>query len=192
MLFTHDDTHKTLRRKISRRGALGLLPLVSLALLAGCGGGGGGGGNGNPGPGTTTTTGAGTGTQTPLTVSVATSTGLTASITEASSTVSVGGTLVYTLTLTNNTPNAILAPYAGSTPAPSVGVKVIGPNGVVSFQPLPGGPPLSSISLAPGQAISTTQEASGFTTAGTYTATATFSDGTSAPPVAGPLTVTAR
>ena len=175
-----------------------LLGLFGFALLAGCGGGGGGS-NGNSGTTTTgtgtTTTGTGTNTGTPpnLTSSVTTSTGLTASITEAGSTVSVNGTLVYTLTLTNNTPAAILTPYSGTTPpTPSAVVKVIGPNGAVSFQPVPGGPPLDNELLEPGQSISATQTATGFTAAGAYTATATFSDGTSNPPVAGPVTVTAQ
>lgn len=175
-----------------------LLGLLSFSLLAGCGGGGGGGSNGNSGTGTTTTTGTastGTNTGTPsaLTASVTTSTGLTASITEASSTVAVGGTLVYTLTLTNNTPAAILVSYSGTTPpSPSVAVKVIAPNGAVATPPVPGGPPLNTELLGSGQSISTTQSATGFTTAGAYTATATFSDGTAAPPVAGPVTVTAQ
>ena len=182
----HDSNTKTL--------SVCLLGLLILPLLAGCGGGGGS--NGNPGGGGTTTTGStgtNTGTQSNLTSSVTTSTGLTASITEASSTVSVGGTLVYTLTLMNNTASALQVPYTGTTlPIPSVAVKVLGPNGLASSQPLPGGPPLNSESLAPGQSISTTQTATGFTTAGTYTATATFSDGTAAPPTAGPVTVTAQ
>ena len=188
MLFMHDDTYKTPTLKTLRWGALSLLPLLSLALLAGCGGGGGG--NGNPGPGTTT--GTGTGTQTPLTVTKMTTTNLTASISEPSTTVSVGGTVTYTLTLTNNTASAI-AVHATSTPTkPSAVVTVTGPTGAPTFQALPGEPPLINGSLAPGASISTTQTATGFTAAGTYSATAVFSDDTTLAAAVGPLTVTAQ
>ena len=180
-----------------------LLGLLTLSLLAGCGGGGGG--NGNSGGGTTTTgttsgtstgtssTGTNTGGTTPLTTSAVTATGLTATLTEASSTVGVNGTLVYTLTLTNTTANAVPV-HATAIPVttPAAGLIVTGPSGAISFEPIPGAAPVYNGTLAAGQAISLTETANGFTTAGTYSAVATFSDDTTAAKSVGPLTVTAQ
>ncbi len=199
MRFLHDHHNQ------ARFGTC-LLGLLTLSLLAGCGGGGGG--NGNSGGGSNTNT-AGTntaGTSTAgtnsagtnsggqsLTVTANTATNLTASITEASSTVSVGGTLVYTLTLTNNTASAIpvnAISFPVTTPAASL--KVIGPTGNVSFAPVPYPAPVYNSSLAPGQTISLTQTANGFTTAGTYSAVATFGDDVAGAKSVGPLLVTAQ
>lgn len=169
----------------ARLGAC-LLGLLTLPLLAGCGGGGS---NGNSGGGTTT--GTNSGGQTPQSLSAATASGLTATISEPSNTVSVGSTVTYTLTLTNTTAKAISV-HATSTPnAPSAEVSVTGPNGV-SYLPLPGEPPFANGSLAPGQSISTTKTANGFTAAGTYSATAVFGDDVVAAKSVGPLIVTAQ
>ena len=196
MRFLHDHHWKE-NWKETRR-SLCLLGLLTLPLLAGCGGGGGGG-NGNSGGGTTTTGTGGTGgtntgpIQSPLTVSTITATGLTASLTESNSTVAVGGTLTYTLTLTNNTAAAISVHATGALPtAPSAVITVRNAAGAVTFQPVPGAPPIYNGSLAPGQTLTTTQAASGFAAAGTYTATATFSDDTTAAATVGPLTVMAQ
>ena len=195
MRFLHDHNLKD-HWKDARLGAC-LLGLLALPLLAGCGGGGGGG-NGNSGGGTPGTT-AGTGgtnngpVQPTLTVSTTTATGLTASLTESSGTVAVGGSLTYTLTLTNNTAAAVAIHATGSPPTtPSAVLTVKNAAGAVTFQPVPGPPPIYNGSLAPGQSISTTQVATGFAAAGVYTATATFSDDTSAAVNVGPLTVTAQ
>lgn len=172
-----------------------LLGLLTVSLLAGCGGGGGG--NGNSGGGTTTGTTSSTGTNTggtaPLTVSGVTATGLTATLTEASRTVSVNGTLVYTLTLTNTT--AVPVPvHATAIPVttPSAGLIVTGPSGAITFEPIPGAAPVYNGTLAAGQSISLTETADGFTSAGTYSAVATFSDDTTAAKSLSPLTVTAQ
>ena len=53
-------------------------------------------------------------------------------------------------------------------------------------------PGIDNGSLAAGQSISTTQTANGFTTAGTYSATATFGDDVTANKSVGPLLVTAQ
>ncbi len=191
MLFVHDNTPESLRRKTKRWGALGLLPLVSLALLAGCGGGGGGG-NGNPGPGTTTT-GTNTGTQTPLIVTKTTATGLTASLSESSGTVSVGGTVVYTLTLTNNTASPIPIRATTDPPtSPAAGLTVRNASGATTFQPLPGPPQIINSSLGAGKSISTTITANGFTAAGVYGATAVFGDDPTADATLPVLIVTAQ
>ena len=189
MRFLHDYNLKDSRLKRAHL-TLCLLGLLAVTLLAGCGGGGGG--NGNPG-GTTGTNTSGVGPVQPaLSVTATTKTGLTATLSEASSTVGVGGSLVYTLTLTNNTTAAIPV-HATSTPTkPAASVKVLGPTGAASFDPLPGEPPFVNGSLAAGQSISTTQTATGFATAGVYSATATFGDDTTAPTSVGPLTVTAQ
>ena len=42
--------------------------------------------------------------------------------------------------------------------------------------PVPGPPPLDTLSLAPGQTLTSTQAISGYAVHGTYTATATFTD----------------
>ncbi len=161
-----------------------LLGLLTLPLLAGCGGGGGGG----------STSSAPTPTPAPTAQSVTatTATGLTATISEPSSTVAVGSAVTYTLTLTNNTANPVPV-HATSTPsAPSANVTVTGPTGAITFQPLPGEPPLANGSLAAGQSISTTKTATGFTAAGTYSAVAAFSDDVTASKSVGPLLVTAQ
>ncbi len=193
------------RFREARFGAC-LLGLLTFSLLAGCGGGGGGS-NGNSGTGTTTgsgtaagggavttgssSTGTNTGTQNPLSTSVTTATGLTATLTEASSTVPVNGTLVYTLTLTNSTATAIPV-HSNGTNTPAAGLVVRGPSGAITFEPVPGPAPVLNGTLAAGQSLTLTITASGFTAAGNYSATATFSDDTTAAAAAGPLTVTAQ
>ena len=196
MRFLHNTSNKATYKKIG--GGVSLLALLAVPLVAGCGGGGGG--NGNTGGGTTGTTNTGTtnsgtnsGTQNPLSVSGMTNSNLTATISEPSATVGVGGTVTYTLTLTNATGAAILIRSTGPSLVPSAVVNVTGPSGASSYQQLPGSPPLANGSLAPGQSISTTTTANGFTTAGTYSATATFGDDTSGiPKSVGPLTVTVQ
>ena len=188
MRFLHNTYKKA-------SGGVCLLGLMLVPLLAGCGGGGGG--NGNTGGGTTgttnsggTTNGTNTGVQNPLSVSGVTLTGLTATLSEPVSTISVGGAVTYTLTLTNTTGVAILVRSTSTPSAPSAVVTVTGPTGGTSYQPIPGEPPLANGSLAPGQTISTTKTATGFTSAGTYSATATFGDDTSGTPKnVGPLIV---
>lgn len=163
-----------------------LLGLLTITLLAGCGGGGGGGSS-SPTPTPTPTP-----IPTALTVTGTTATGLTASLTEASSTVSVNGTLVYTLTLTNTTSTALPVRATGDN-TPSALVTVTNPAGSISFQPVPGPPPIQNGSLAPGQSFTKTVTATGFAAAGVYSASATFGDDpTGAVKSVGPLTVTAK
>ena len=157
---------------IKVRAGVCLLGLLALPLLAGCGGGGGGGSS-SPTP---TPTPIPTPTPT-LSASVKTKTGLTATLAENSSTVSVGGTVTYTLTLTNATAAAIPINANSPTPTtPAVGLVVRNASGTPTFSPLPAAPNVFPESLAPGQSLTTTITASGFSAAGTYTATATFGD----------------
>ncbi len=172
-----------------------LLGLLALPLLAGCGGGGGGSSSPTPIPVPTPTP-----TPTPVPVpppttslskSVITPTGLTATLAENSSTVGVNGTVTYTLTLTNSNATAVPV-HSNGTNTPAAGLVVRNAGGAVTFEPVPGPAPVLNASLAPGQSLTTTVTASGFTTAGTYLATATFSDDTTAAASVGPLTVTAQ
>ncbi len=198
MRFLQDHNYREARFGVC------LLGLLTLSLLAGCGGGGGGS-NGNPTTGAPTTgttntgsntvgtsTGTNTGGTTPLSVSGVTATGLTATLTEASATVGVGGNLVYTLTLTNSTGAALPVRATGDN-TPSALLTVTNPAGSISFQPIPGSPPLVNGSLAPGQSFTKTVSATGFTSAGVYSASATFGDDpTGAVKSVGPLTVTVQ
>ena len=179
------------------------LGTLLLPLLAGCGGGGGG--NGNTGGGTTGTTGTtgntgttgttgttgntgnnngGNGSQS---VSVTEPNGLTASISENSSTVSVGGSITYTLTLTNNTGAAILTNAYSSQSLPA-NFRVVNQSGTIVFNPIPYTPQINTISVASGQSLTASQVVSSFAASGTYTATAAFADTLSNISV-GPLTV---
>lgn len=181
------------------RVAACLLGLLALPLLAGCGGGGGGGSSSptpiptpNPPPVTVPTPPPTTSTST----SVITKTGLTATLAENSSTVSVGGTVTYTLTLTNATPAAIPIHTAAVPPAvpttPAAGLIVKNASGTITFFPVPGAPPLINGMLNPGQSLTETITANGFSAAGTYSATATFGDDVTLPATVGPLAVTAQ
>lgn len=162
-----------------------LVGAAALPLLAGCGGGGGS--NGNTGTGTTgtgtNTTGTSTlGTNGPppaiTSVSIVEPNGLTASLSENTSSISVGGSVIYTLTLTNTTAAAVAIHYSSATPtSPPAGLVVRDPSGIQVPGSVPGPPPLDNTTLAPGQTFTSTQTVSGYTVSGTYTATATFTDG---------------
>ncbi len=171
---------QSLRRIIT----LCLLGASAFPLLTGCGGGGGGD-NGNPGGGGTTGTGAtgttGTGTTGPTpsvtSVSIVEPDGLTASLSENTNTISVGGSVTYTLTLTNATSAAVSIHYSSAAPnQPPAGFIVRDPSGSQLPPPVPGTPPFEMLSLAPGQTLASAQTVSGYTVHGTYTATATFND----------------
>jgi len=157
-------------------------PVAAALLLAGCGGGGGtsdGGSGGGPGPGS------------PLSVSVLEANGLTATLAEDKSTVAVGGTVTYTVTLANKTAAPVsINISADALTLPPASLTVRNSGGSPVYQPLPGSPPLSSLSLAPGQSLVSTQAVAAYSPAGTYSASATFFD--SAITTAGPLTVTAQ
>ena len=209
MRFLHDDLLSG-----TRRGWC-VLGLLALPLLAGCGGGGGG--NGNSGVTTAGTSSTGTsstgtsstgtsstgtsstgtnngGTPTPVTITVMTATGLTASLTESNNTVPVGGSLTYTLTLTNNTAAPIPIRALSMTPTtPAATLVVKNSAGINTFEPNPPpAPPVYNESLAAGQSLTTTVGANGFTAAGVYNATATFSDDTTTAATVGPLAVMAQ
>ena len=164
---------ESLRRIIT----LCLLGAGALPLLAGCGGGGGS--NGNSGTGTTGTTGTGTGGGGgPTSVSVVEPNGLTASLSENTNTIAVGGSVSYTLTLNNTTAGAVSIHYSAANPGvPPAGLVVRDAAGNVVFTPVPGPPSFDTLSLAPGNILASTQTVTGYTTHGTYTATASFNDG---------------
>ncbi len=152
----------------------------------------------------------------PRSVSSTLSNGLTATLTEDRSTVSVGGTVTYTATLTNNTAQPIAyQPVLSGTNSFSVPASLVvkDPSGQVVY---PVGPIAAfvgvgaSVTLAPGQsnsgnlAVSTQHDpaatvSQGYSAAGTYTASADFEFGAVTPPAApsgtstvGPLSVTAQ
>ena len=149
---------------------------------------------------------------TPRSVSSTLSNGLTATLTEDRSTVSVGGTVSYTVTLANNTAQPIsYQPIYGGYSAPPIPAALIVSNPASqTVYPLGATPALGYVGqpviLAPGQSLTETQTvttntnngltiAGGYSTPGQYTAS-TFlsfssatqqSDGT-----VGPLTVTVQ
>lgn len=171
-----------------------LLGVLSLSLLAGCGGGGGGNGNGNS-PSTTTgttTTGSNNG---PVTnsVSATTANGLVATLSQPSRIVGIGGTVVYTLTISNPTGAAasIQSTTQSAPTAPAATLVVRDAAGNKVYEPIPGTPALFVTTLAPGQTLSTTVSVSTYGTRGAYTATANFAETIPATAV-GPLTVTAQ
>ncbi len=178
------------------RRAASLLGLVSVALLAGCGGGGG---NGNSSPtvvapittgvGGVTTGNGGTIGGTPASVSATEANGLTATLSENTTTVVVGGTVTYTLTLTNNT-GAVVTVNAVTSTQIFTALSIRNASGALVYIPVPGSPPLQTVLIAPGQTLTTTQAVSAFSSAGTYSATGVFDDST--PTSVGPLTVTAQ
>ena len=170
-------------------------------ILAGCGGGGG---NGNIDNGTTSTeastgtTGSTTGSTGNgetgggvLSVSVMEANGLTATLAEDKNAASVGGTVTYTLTLSNKTAASVPVNYNASLPSqPSASLIVRDGSGNTVFQPVPGSPPLDTLALLPGQSLSKTLTVTAFAASGTYDATATFSD--SAITNVGPLAITVQ
>jgi hypothetical protein len=162
--------------------------LVGLALtsvLAGCGGGGGGGSS------SSSSTGGGSSTPATTSVSATATDGLVATLSESSATVAVGGSITYTFTLSNNTGAAVSINASSPAPiAPDTVIVVKNSAGAIVLYPVPGSPPFDSASLASGQSLTATQVVSAFSSAGTYSATATF-ENPSAPIPAGPLTVTA-
>ena len=166
---------QSLRRIIT----LCLLGASALPLLAGCGGGGGSNGNGGTSTTGTGTTGTGTGGGGGVTsVSVVEPNGLTASLSENTNTITTGGSVVYTLTLNNTTAGAVSIHYSAANPGvPPAGLVVRDAAGNVVFTPVPGPPSFDTLSLAPGQILAATQTVTGYTSRGTYTATATFNDG---------------
>lgn len=153
----------------------------------------------------------------PRSVSSTLSNGLTATLTEDRSTVSVGGTVTYTATLTNPTTQAITyQPTLSGSNSFSVPAALVisNPSGQSVYPLEPTAQFIgvgASVTLAPGQSVSGTQTVSttsipgasvtqGFSAAGQYTAKAYFSvvPGTSSDvsqavtATAGPLPVTAQ
>ena len=171
------------RTRLVRGFQLCLLGSAAIPLLAGCGGGGGGGGGGTTPPPPNTS------------ISVTTTgnpSGLTATLSENSATVAVGGSITYTLTLTNNTSATVtINAVSPTTTQPAAGLIVRNSAGALVYAPLPGFPALDSATLAPGKSLSSTQTVSAFGAAGIYGATATFTD-TSPATTVGPLVVTAQ
>ena len=170
-----------------------LVGVLTISLLAGCGGGGG---NGNSTPGTTTGTGT-TGTTTgnnsspsATSLSVTTASGLIATLSEPSKTVGVGGTVVYTVSITNPTKAAVMIQSASQAvpTVPAASLVVRDATGSKVYDPLPGGPPVFTVSLAPGQTLSTTVSVSAFSARGVYNASVNFGETNPATPV-GPLPV---
>jgi hypothetical protein len=119
----------------------------------------------------------------PLSVSSTNDAGLTMTLSENQSTVPVGGQVIYTMTITNNTPKAIAyAPIInGSTVVSDVGGEIVvdDPNGKVVYPPQAAIPQFvaigTQITIAPGQSVSGSATVSGvFTAPGRYAASATF------------------
>lgn len=165
-----------------------IVPCLAAAavILAGCGGGGG---NGNGGDGGTAGSGGTSGST--LSASVLEANGLTATLAEDRNVIAAGGTVSYTLTLANKSTAPVTINISAGVPAlPSASLVVRNSAGSAVFQPVPGAPPLNSLSLAPGQSLSTVQTVSAFAAVGTYNATATFSD--TAVTNVGPLAVTVQ
>ncbi len=150
----------------------------------------------------------------PRTASATLSDGLTAILTEDRTTVPVGGTVNYTVTLTNSTAQPITYQPVygpGSSPPVPASLTITDPSGTVVYPvgPLPQvvsiGP---SVTLTPGQSVSAAQAvhttpvagltvSEGYSRTGQYAATATFSAVSAASgnsqtnePI-GPITVTA-
>lgn len=171
-----------------------LLGVLSLSLLAGCGGGGGGG-NGNGGGGTTSTssTSGNNSSTSANSISASTPSGLIATLSEPSTIVGVNGSVTYTLSIRNPTATNIAiqsaTPNTPTTPAASLVVRDAAGNKV--YEPIPGGPPVFSAILAPGQTLTTTVAVSTFAARGAYYASANFGETNPATPV-GPLPVTAQ
>ena len=146
---------------------------LTAPLLAGCGGGGSGG------PGAT-----------PHSVSATLPSGLTGMLTEDRAAIRLGGTVTYTLTLTNRTPQPITYQfYAGNSneypPGGSVQItdaqgKIVYPIASTGSSPYPTDP----VTLSPGQSATASypinEDIYGgtptgpFATPGLYQATATF------------------
>ena len=167
--------------RLVRGFQLCLFGAAAIPLLAGCGGGGGGGGGGTTTPPPNTS----------ISV-IAKPSSLTATLSENTAAVAVGGTVTYTLTLTNTTGAAVTINAVSAAPTqPAAGLIVRDAAGNVVYSPLPGTPPFGTATLAPGQSLSGTQSVTTFAAAGVYSATATFAD-TSPATTVGPLTVTAQ
>ena len=117
--------------------------------------------------------------------------GLTATLAEDKNTVAAGGTVTYTLTLTNKTAAPVSISYSASAPGqPPATLVVRNAAGSALFLPAPGPPPIDTIALAPGQSLSSAQTVSSFGATGVYSASATYAD--SAVTTVGPLTVTVQ
>ncbi len=141
-------------------------------ILAGCGG--------------SSSSGTNAPVLTPRSVSATLSDGLTATLTEDRSTVPVGGTVTYTVTLTNRTTQPVTyQPVIGGVSIPNApaALVVADPQGNEAFPvgAIPNyvsiGP---SVTLAPGQSVSGAQvvgnsSEGSYSTAGQYTATAAVS-----------------
>ena len=176
--------------------------LLSLPCLAGCGG--------SSSPNTAAPL-------TPRSLSAALPNGLTATLTEDRSTVSVGGTVTYTATLTNSTAQPVtyqpVLSGSGLAGVPAA-LSVSDPSGQIVY---PLGPIAQfvgigpSVTLAPGQSVSAPQAVTttridgltvteGYAAAGKYTASAVFAVVPGSVPDAsqginvtvGPLPVTAQ
>jgi len=169
--------------------------LLALPGLAGCGG--------------SSSSGTNSPILTPRSVSTILSDGLTATLAEDRTAVSVGGTVNYTLTLTNPTAQPITYQPALSgtffSNAPAY-LGITDPSGKTAF---PVGPFANFGGIGPGTTLAPGQSASGtvavgssgeggYSAAGTYTAAASFavypgaSGGTEVTATTGPLIVTAQ
>lgn len=171
-----------------------------VAGLAGCGG--------------SSSSSSSTPTLIPRSVSATLSNGLTATLTEDRSTVSIGGTVNYTVALANNTAQPITYQpiYGGGGLAPPVSAALVVSNPsnqtVYPLGPIPNlvsvGPP---VTLAAGQSVTEAQAvntdttngltiAGGYSAAGSYTASAYFgfnsSTTSSTADTVGPLPVTVQ
>jgi len=179
---------------IRRLSALALV----IPFLVGCGGGG---------SNSVTTPVIPTPIPTALTASAVASNGLTAAISQPTVTVAAGGSVQYTLTLTNTTNQPVTIrtiSYAHQAPVLQTGLEVKNPAGNLIFPTNTvggdGGLPVTSeevdATLQPGQAMNESIQVSGFKEKGLYTANAGFVVGAGSASgivaYAGPLTVLAQ
>lgn len=168
--------------------AKALPALVMLALLTGCGGGGGSSATAptppvlSPGPLPPVPIPAPT-----LAVSAPALSNFTATLSENAASISVGGTVNYTVTLANtsSTPATILTNTSNGVSVPIATLRVSSSSGQTLYPPVsqPGArpqdgppPPPSSgvVTLQPGQSLSQTRALAVFSKADTDQAVATF------------------
>lgn len=173
---------------------------AALALLAGCGGGGGGGGV--TGPVTTppvitppvitppvTTPTYPSPPASALSVSAHALTNFTAILSEDVTSIPVGGTVNYTVVLTNSSssPQSMIADSSNGTSVPKASLRITNSAGQTVYPPpvrpldAPPPPPSNGVAaIQPGESIFKTTALAVFSKPGTYQAVATFTVAASA------------
>ncbi len=189
---------------------------VLMGTTAGCGGGGGGSSASSSSGTGTSTSGGGTTTppvvtppvtppSTSQTVSAPALGSFTASLTEDPYSITAGGTVNFTLKITNSSSTAatIVAEKLAGVNVPIASLRVTNSAGQVVYpvgatpQDTPPAPPSGGVTLQPGQSLQETKSVAVFAKADTYPAVATFTVAASTVAKAqtvtlGPLPVTAK